>query len=183
MTTVERLMTRDEIPVDVSWNSARFSRALSTKGAIRRAFVVIHTRPRGTHGRCGDNLFNRMLEGVIPLDEISLRGFHCDRRSIPRADRNPAHIWGVAFCDTPDEIFMSEEFRGSGGGFMADYYVNTTAQANGDHEVHVSTCRFFPATRKHLGDFASCGPAVTKAKETYSQVNGCRTCAYACHTQ
>jgi hypothetical protein len=27
---------------------------------------------------------------------------------------------------------------------MSRYYVNKKAQANGDHEVHVSTCSFLP---------------------------------------
>ena len=68
---------------------------------------------------------------------------------------------------------------------MNTYYVNTKAQTNGDHEVHTSSCTFVPsdANRLYLGQFASCGPAVTKARESYAQVNGCRTCSNACHTQ
>jgi hypothetical protein len=67
---------------------------------------------------------------------------------------------------------------------MAAYYVNKTAQPNGDHEVHTSGCQWMPAetNRIYLGDFSSCAPAVTKAKEHYTQVNGCATCSRACHT-
>ncbi|RYG87198.1 MAG: hypothetical protein EON59_08130 [Alphaproteobacteria bacterium] len=65
---------------------------------------------------------------------------------------------------------------------MASYYVNNRAQSNGDHEVHVSTCQWFPSDRKYLGDYSSCSPAVTEAKKTYSTANGCATCCSACHT-
>lgn len=35
------------------------------------------------------------------------------------------------------------------------YYVTDTAQANGDHEVHTSSCSFLPGetNRTYLGDF------------------------------
>lgn len=67
---------------------------------------------------------------------------------------------------------------------MAYHYVNKNAQANGDHEVHVSSCSFLPAAenRLYLGDFASCGPAVTEAKRHYRQSNGCYYCCRPCHT-
>lgn len=67
---------------------------------------------------------------------------------------------------------------------MSNYYVNKNAQANGDREVHVSGCSFMPLTenRIYLGNFASCGPAVTEAKKHYSQSNGCYYCSNPCHT-
>lgn len=67
---------------------------------------------------------------------------------------------------------------------MARYYVNKNAQDNGDHEVHVPTCSFFPeeANRLYLGEFSSCHGAVAKAKETYPQSNGCYYCSNPCHT-
>lgn len=65
---------------------------------------------------------------------------------------------------------------------MAIYYVNNSAQANGDHEVHETSCRYLPSDKKYLGDYTSCSPAVTEAKKTYSQSNGCATCSTACHT-
>lgn len=67
---------------------------------------------------------------------------------------------------------------------MARYYVNKNAQSNGDHEVHTSGCSFVPEVdnRVYLGDFDRCQPAVSKAKEHYSQVNGCYYCSNSCHT-
>lgn len=65
---------------------------------------------------------------------------------------------------------------------MAAYYVNNRAQSNGDHEVHVASCIFFPSDRKYLGEFSSCQPAVETAKQYYRQSNGCFTCCRACHT-
>jgi hypothetical protein len=67
---------------------------------------------------------------------------------------------------------------------MAKYYVNKNAQSNGDHEVHRYDCYFVPSeeNRIYLGDFWSCEAAVIKAKQYYSQVNGCKHCSPDCHT-
>ncbi|WP_339700418.1 hypothetical protein [uncultured Marixanthomonas sp.] len=67
---------------------------------------------------------------------------------------------------------------------MARYYVNKKAQANGDHEVHTSTCSFLPKVdnRIYLGDFSSCKSAVREAKKHYSTANGCYYCSNECHT-
>jgi hypothetical protein len=65
---------------------------------------------------------------------------------------------------------------------MASYYVNDNAQPNGDHEVHVSTCSYFPSSRTYLGEFSSCSPAVSEARKKWNQVNGCSWCCRACHT-
>jgi hypothetical protein len=65
---------------------------------------------------------------------------------------------------------------------VASYYVNDTAQSNGDHEVHVSTCTYFPSNRTYLGEFSSCSPAVSEARKKWSQVNGCYWCCRPCHT-
>lgn len=65
---------------------------------------------------------------------------------------------------------------------MTAYYVNNIAQPNGDHEVHIQTCRYFPDNQQYLGDFASCFPAVARAKLTYPSANGCYWCCNACHT-
>lgn len=64
------------------------------------------------------------------------------------------------------------------------YYVNKNQQANGDHEVHELNCRYLPdlENRIYLGDFSNCKDAVRKAKEYYSQSNGCYYCSYECHT-
>jgi hypothetical protein len=68
---------------------------------------------------------------------------------------------------------------------MSSYYVNTVAQSNGDHEVHVERCNFLPspANRQYLGEFVSCAGAVAKARQSFRQVNGCFYCSRACHTQ
>ena len=68
---------------------------------------------------------------------------------------------------------------------MARYYVNENAQSNGDHEVHKEGCSFMPnvENRIYLGDFTSCHSAVRKAREFYSQSNGCYYCSNECHTQ
>ena len=67
---------------------------------------------------------------------------------------------------------------------MARYYVNKNAQANGDHEVHTTGCPWLPIVenRIYLGTFYSCFGAVTKAREYYTQVDGCFHCSKDCHT-
>lgn len=64
------------------------------------------------------------------------------------------------------------------------YYINKNAQANGDHEVHTSSCNYLPApeNRIYLGTFANCRGAVAAAKKFYSQVDGCYYCCNECHT-
>ena len=64
------------------------------------------------------------------------------------------------------------------------YYVNKNAQANGDHEVHTSSCSRLPLedNRLYVGDHASCGPAVAQAKRTYPKSNGCYYCSRPCNT-
>ncbi len=68
---------------------------------------------------------------------------------------------------------------------MSLYYVNTNPQKNGDHEVHRYDCQYLPSilNRKYLGEFSNCKDAVTEAKKTYRQSNGCKTCSQDCHTQ
>ena len=67
---------------------------------------------------------------------------------------------------------------------MKLYYVNTNPQSNLDHEVHNSHCQYLPnfINRKYLGYFSTCKEAVTHAKKTYKQSNGCKTCSNECHT-
>ena len=67
---------------------------------------------------------------------------------------------------------------------MASYYVNTNAQANGDHEVHRSPCTWMPdqANRLYLGEFSNCRDAVKEARKSYRQANGCYYCSRECHT-
>lgn len=67
---------------------------------------------------------------------------------------------------------------------MSIYYINKQAQSNGDHEVHKDDCTYLPslANRKYLGDHLNCKSAVTEAKKTYTQSNGCKTCCPDCHS-
>ena len=67
---------------------------------------------------------------------------------------------------------------------MKKYYVNNKAQANGDHEVHNSSCTFLPelSNRTYLGEYDNCKEAVREAKKKHNQVNGCYYCCNACHT-
>ncbi len=64
------------------------------------------------------------------------------------------------------------------------YYVNKNQQTNGDHEVHKEDCTRLPnrENRIDLGNHSSCQSAVSKAKEYYTQVNGCYYCSNPCHT-
>ena len=68
---------------------------------------------------------------------------------------------------------------------MSDrYYVNDTAQFNGDHEVLKLGCYWLGLAQSttDLGYHASCHSAVAAAKLRYRQSNGCVHCATACHT-
>lgn len=67
---------------------------------------------------------------------------------------------------------------------MAKYYVNNTAQANGDHEVHKDGCYWLTlvSSKKDLGYHYGCESAVREAKKTYKQSNGCIHCSKECHT-
>ncbi len=65
---------------------------------------------------------------------------------------------------------------------MPSYYANRRAQANGDNEVHTSTCRYFPKKGLYLGDFSDCAPAVEAAKRHFPRANGCAICCPDCNT-
>lgn len=65
---------------------------------------------------------------------------------------------------------------------MQRYVVNNNTQANGDHEVHKSDCRYFPSNYKDLGWHSTCITAVAEAKKTYWKSNGCIHCSPGCHT-
>lgn len=65
---------------------------------------------------------------------------------------------------------------------MPRYYVNKNAQTNGDHEVHIKSCTYFPNDPKDLGEHSNCHSAVREAKLSYSRSNGCKFCCTECHT-
>lgn len=70
---------------------------------------------------------------------------------------------------------------------MPRYCVNKNAQSTGEHEVHNLdvNCGHLPSPHNQdfLGNFPSCHGAITKAKEKYSNVDGCAYCAPDCHTR
>ena len=67
------------------------------------------------------------------------------------------------------------------------YYVNklTTGNPHYNHEVHKESCTYLPSplNREYLGYFASCKDAIAKAKEKYSNVDGCAVCCTECHKE
>jgi len=65
---------------------------------------------------------------------------------------------------------------------MSQYYVNTIAQSNGDHEVHTAACKHLPVSRRYLGVYVDCHQAVREAKKIFPQSNGCYWCCRECHT-
>ena len=73
---------------------------------------------------------------------------------------------------------IQEEF------IMAEFYIETNPQPNGEHIVHNATCSLLPAKDavRYLGSIASCTSALKKAAESFKLVNGCPQCATACHS-
>jgi hypothetical protein len=73
---------------------------------------------------------------------------------------------------------------------MPNYIVNTNAQSNGDHEVHLSpqsqcsSPRYpLPQNQRASGFHGSCHGAVQEAKRIrYATANGCYYCSQPCHT-
>ncbi len=68
---------------------------------------------------------------------------------------------------------------------MASYYVNKNPQPTGEHEVHKSGCSCMPIEihKKYLGNFTNCHAAVRKAREYFTNVDGCKHCSKECHTR
>ena len=64
------------------------------------------------------------------------------------------------------------------------YYVNTDAGDDGVHTVHAEDCQFLPNedSRTALGDYAKCETAMDHARDEFSKVDGCSTCASDCHS-
>ena len=68
---------------------------------------------------------------------------------------------------------------------MDHYYLNRNPQAEGEREVHISTCSFLPDQKNQidLGYFTHCSEAMKEAKKHYINVDGCYYCCRACHTR
>ena len=64
------------------------------------------------------------------------------------------------------------------------YYVNETAQDNGDHEVHKAGCSWLVLVhrKKYLGEFSTCHAGVAEAQSQGYNANGCYHCSRPCHT-
>lgn len=68
---------------------------------------------------------------------------------------------------------------------MGPYFLNRTAQDNGDHEVHREGCRWLTlaVSMQDLDVHFSCHSAVALAKRTHPTANGCAFCSPECHTR
>ncbi len=68
---------------------------------------------------------------------------------------------------------------------MPDYYVNNTADANGDHEVHEHGCHKLSLAKSvtRLGWHLSCYGAVVQAKSIFPTADGCWHCSRLCHNR
>ena len=68
---------------------------------------------------------------------------------------------------------------------MPSYYVNRNAQDDGYHEVHENDCTqgADPKNQDDLGWHSDCSGAVSKARKSYTYVDGCAYCCEACHTR
>ncbi|WP_313346891.1 hypothetical protein [Sedimentibacter sp.] len=68
---------------------------------------------------------------------------------------------------------------------MPYYYVNNNPTLNPGyhHEVHTEehANELNILSKKYLGFYSNCFDAVDKAKETYSDADGCKTCCSLCH--
>jgi len=102
--------------------------------------------------------------------------------------RHPVLLMAVALvcctmlflaCDDSSPTDPNDE-HGAGS-----YYVNDNAQSTGEHEVHKAGCSHMPyeSNSTFLGYFSDCHEAVEKAREKYSNVDGCYFCARDCHTK
>nr|VFK52359.1 MAG: hypothetical protein BECKTC1821D_GA0114238_11712 [Candidatus Kentron sp. TC] len=68
---------------------------------------------------------------------------------------------------------------------MHHYYVSDNAQSTGEHEVHRIGCSFMPnhGNKTYLGHFSNCREAILRAREIYSDVDGCYYCSLDCHAK
>lgn len=63
------------------------------------------------------------------------------------------------------------------------YFVNNSAQYNGDHEVHVEGCRWLAMAKDvaYLGEFESASDALAVAEMRYAKADGCFFCCNSVH--
>lgn len=62
---------------------------------------------------------------------------------------------------------------------MAEFYIEKTAQENGEHLIHFSSCGLVKgiAAKDYLGSIASFESATIEALRTYRKTNACPACA------
>ena len=67
---------------------------------------------------------------------------------------------------------------------MGLFYVDKSAQNNGDHIIHTATCTHSPdlKDRDSLGYHTACRTALDAAKKIHPQSNGCYYCSYSSYT-
>jgi hypothetical protein len=96
---------------------------------------------------------------------------------VGRYSRVPIPCLTCGHCDGRRSFLLVEDG-------MPDYVLNRNPQSNGDHQVHVKTCRRVPEeeNRVPLGFHHTCQSALIAAKvRGYSNVNGCSWCSRECH--
>jgi hypothetical protein len=64
---------------------------------------------------------------------------------------------------------------------MAEFFIEISAQENGDHLIHKSNCSLLPAKEAiyYLGSIASVTSAEKKAGERFTRPTGCSECSPA----
>lgn len=83
-------------------------------------------------------------------------------------------------ADDEDKEFQKAQLNPPG----KIYYVNTNEQRNGDHEIHVESCKYLPKFphRCYLGRFMRAEHALLAAKSIFPQTNGCSYCCIEINT-
>ena len=63
------------------------------------------------------------------------------------------------------------------------YFINNSAQSNGDHEVHKVGCRYLAMAKDVtcLGEFETDQEAVRYARRIYKNADGCYFCCHNAH--
>lgn len=64
---------------------------------------------------------------------------------------------------------------------MAEFFIEISAQENGDHLIHKSTCSLLPAKEAiyYLGSISSVSSAAKKAGERFARPTACAECSPA----
>ncbi|MGZ0079258.1 hypothetical protein [Methylomonas sp. YC3] len=62
---------------------------------------------------------------------------------------------------------------------MAEFFIEISAQENGDHLIHKSSCSLLPAKEAiyYLGSISSVTSAAKKASERFAKPTACSQCS------